>query len=138
MQLRFSTDHLPLRDRISFWCDFLAQQVHSFTPGEVPDAGTFRAKAHGHVGGGFALLDIQTGLEKGRRTAHDVAKDKTDAFYIRRWVRPTLWRAAPRSTPVDVMHEPGDFTISSTEWQWVAESKGAAWFDMRSAWPSPT
>jgi AraC-like DNA-binding protein len=130
MQLRFSTDDLPPGDRIGFWCDFLAQQVHSFTPCELPDAGTFRAEAHGHVGGGFALLDIQTGLERARRTAVDLAKDKTEAFYIRRWRRPVIWRAAPRSTPVDVMHEPGDFSISSTEWQWVAESRGAARFDM--------
>jgi AraC-like DNA-binding protein len=130
MLLRFSTDDLPPGDRISFWCDFLAQQVHNFTPCEVPDAGTFRAEAHGHVGGGFALIDIQTGHEKARRTAVDLAKDKMEAFYIRRWRRPLIWRAAPRSTPDDVMHERGDFSISSTEWQWVAESKGPAWFDM--------
>jgi hypothetical protein len=80
MQLQFSTNDLPPRDRISFWCNFLAQQVHSFTPCELPDGEAFRAEAHGHVGGGFALLDIQAGLEKARRTAVDVAKDKTEAF----------------------------------------------------------
>jgi transcriptional regulator GlxA family with amidase domain len=28
------------------------------------------------------------------------------------------------------VHEPGDFNISSTEWRFDAESKGAAWFGM--------
>ena len=36
--------------------------------------------------------------------------------------------AAPRSTPVDLFYEPGDFGVSSTEWQFDAELKGAAWF----------
>ena len=64
------------------------------------------------------------------RTAADVAKDKTEAFFIRRFARPVIWRAAPGSTPVDLLHEPGDFCISLTEWQFDAESKGPALFDM--------
>jgi AraC-like DNA-binding protein len=130
MRVHFSTDELPPRDRISYWCDFFAKQVHSFTPGEVPDVSAFRAEATGQVVGGFALLDIQTGLERARRTAADVARDKTEAFYIRRFRRRLIWKAAHRSTPVDLVHEPGDFCVSSTEWQFDAESKGAAWFGM--------
>jgi AraC-like DNA-binding protein len=137
MRLHFSTDDLPLstdnlppRDRIGFWCDFFAQQVHSFTPGKVPDASTFRAGASGHVAGSFALLDIQTGLESARRTVADVAKDKAEAVYIRRFRRPLVWKAASRSTRVDLLHEPGDFCVSSTEWHFDAESKGPAWFGM--------
>jgi AraC-like DNA-binding protein len=130
MQLRFSTDDLPTGDRVRFWCDFFAQQVQSFAPGEVPDASTFRAEATGHVAGGFALLDIRTGLASARRTATDVARDKTEAFYIRRFHRPLIWKAAPRSNSVDLAHEPGDFGISSSEWQFDAESKGAASFGL--------
>jgi len=128
MQVHFSTDDLPPRDRVRFWCDYFAQAVQSFTPGEIPDAAGFRAEATGQVAGGFALLDIESGLERVRRTAADVARDKTEAFFIRRFRRPLIWKAAPRSTPVDLIHEPGDFCLSSSEWQFVAESKGAASF----------
>ena len=41
-----------------------------------------------------------------------------------------IWRAAPASTRVDLVHEPGDFCVSSSEWQFDAESKGAAWFSV--------
>ena len=130
MQIRFSTDDLPPRDRVRFWCDYFAKQAHSITPSEIPDPGAFRAEASGSVAGEFALLDIKSGLERVQRTAADVAKDKTEAFFIRRFRRPVIWRAAPRSTPVDLIHEPGDFCVSSTEWQFDAESKGPASFDM--------
>jgi AraC-like DNA-binding protein len=130
MRAHFSTDGLPPRDRVGFWCDDFAQRVHSFTPGEVPDAGTFCAEASGHFAGGFALLDIETGLEKARRTAVDIAKDKTEAFFIRRFRRPLVWKASPKSTTVDLVHEPGDFCLSSSEWRFDAESKGAASFSV--------
>jgi AraC-like DNA-binding protein len=130
MQARFSTDDLPPRDRVSFWCDYFAKQAHSITPSEIPDPGAFCAEASGPVAGEFALLDIKSGLERIQRTAADVAKDKTEAFFIRRFRRPAIWRAAPSSMPVDLIHEPGDFCVSSTEWRFQAESKGPASFDM--------
>ena len=130
MRMHFSTDDLPPRDRVSFWCDYFAKQAHSITPGEIPEPGAFRAEAGGQVAGEFALLDIESGLERVRRTAADVARDKTEAFFIRQFRRPLIWRAAPRSTPVDLIHEPGDFCVSSTEWQFDAESNGRASFEM--------
>jgi len=129
-QVRFSTDDLPPRDRVRFWCDYFAKQAHSITPGEIPDPGAFRAEASGSVAGEFALLDIKSGLEKVQRTTADVARDKTEAFFIRRYRRATIWRAAPGSTPVDLIHESGDFCVSSTEWRFDAESKGPASFDL--------
>jgi AraC-like DNA-binding protein len=130
MQVHFSTDPIPPRDRVRFWCDYFAKQAHSITPGEIPDPGAFRAEASGSIVGEFALLDIKSGLERVQRTAADVAKDKTEAFFVRRFRVPVIWKAAPRSTPVDLIHEPGDFCVSSTEWQFDAESKGPASFDM--------
>ena len=130
MQVRFSTDDLPPRDRVTFWCDYFAKRAHSITPSEIPDPGVFRAEASGSVAGQFALLDIKSGLERIRRTAADVAKDKTHAFFVRRFRRPAIWRAAPDSVPFDLIHEPGDFCVSATEWRFEAESKGAASFDM--------
>jgi AraC-like DNA-binding protein len=130
MQVHFSTDHIAPRDRVRFWCDYFAKQAHSITPGEIPDAGAFRAEASGSIAGDFALLEIKSGLERVQRTAADVAKDKTESFFVRRFRVPVIWRAASRSTPVDLIHEPGDFCISSTEWQFDAEWKGPAEFDM--------
>jgi len=129
-QVRYSTDDLLPPDRVKFWCDEFAKRAHSITPGEIPDPVTFHAEASGSVAGEFALLDIKSGFERVLRTAADVARDKTDAFFIRRFRRPTIWRAAKGSTPVDLIHEPGDFGVSSTEWQFNSESKGTASFDM--------
>ena len=129
-QVRFSTDHQPSGDRVRSWCDYFSRQVHSITPGEIPDPGTFHAEASGSVAGQFALLDINSGLQRVRRTAADIAKDKAEAFFIRRFRRPATWRAGPVSTPVDLIYEPGDFCVSSAEWRFDEESKGPASFDM--------
>jgi hypothetical protein len=129
-QIQFSTDGLPPRDRVQFWCDYFAKQAHSITPNDIPDPDAFRAEASGFVAGEFALLDIKSGLERVQRTAADVAKDKTEAFFIRRFRRPAIWRVAPGGVPVDLIHEPDDFCVSSTEWRFDAESKGPASFDM--------
>jgi len=121
MALHWSTDDIPPRDRIAFWCDFFAQQAHRFTPCDIPDPTTFRAEARGECGNGFALLDIESGLRHIRRTASDIARDTTEAFFVRRYHRPLTWKAGPRSTPVDLRHEAGDFCVSATEWE--AEAK---------------
>ncbi|WP_128935418.1 helix-turn-helix domain-containing protein [Bradyrhizobium zhanjiangense] len=130
MQVHFSTDHIAPRDRVKFWCDYFAKQAHSITPGEIPDPAAFRAEASGSIAGEFALLEISSGLERVQRTAADVARDKIEAFFVSRFRAPVIWRAAARSTPVDLIHEPGDFCISSTEWQFNAEWKGPESFDM--------
>ena len=129
-QVRFSTDNLPPRDRVRLWCDYFAEQAHSITPDGIPEPDAFRAEASGSVAGNFALLDIKSGFERVKRTAADVAKDKTEAFFIRRFRRPEIWRAGPGSTPIDLIHEPGDFCVSSTEWRFEAESEGPASFEM--------
>ena len=130
MQVRFSTDDLPHKDRVRFWCDYFAKQAHSITPGEIPDPTVFRAEAEGQTAGGFALLDIKSGLEAVQRTAADVARDNAEAFFVRRFRRPVIWRAAPRSTPIDLIHEPGDFCVSSSEWRFDAKSEGVVSFAM--------
>jgi AraC-like DNA-binding protein len=130
MQIRFSTDDLPPRDRVTFWCDYFAKQAHSFTPREIPDLGAFRAEASGSVAREFALLDIKSGLERVQRTSADVAKDRSEAFFVRRFHQPAIWRVAPGSIPVELSYEPGDFCVSSSEWRFDAESKGPASFDI--------
>jgi AraC-like DNA-binding protein len=130
MQVRFSTDNLPPCERVQSWCDFFAKYAHSITPNELPDPNAFRAEADGWVVGEFALLHIRSGLEGVERTAADVAKDKTEAFFIRRFHGPSIWRVAPDSMPVDLTHEPGDFCVTSTEWRFERKSKGPASFDV--------
>ena len=130
MQVRFSTDELPPRDRVQFWCDYFAKQIHSITPSGSPDPDAFSAEASGSVAGEFALLDIKSGLERVQRTAADVAKDKTEAFFVRQFHGPVIWKAVPGGMSVDLIHEPGDFCVSSTEWRFDAESKGPASFEI--------
>jgi AraC-like DNA-binding protein len=123
MALHWSTDDLPPHDRIAFWCDFFAQQVHHFTPCDIPDPATFRAVARGECGSGFALLEIESGLQHVRRAASDIARDTAEAFFVRRYRSPLIWKAGPRSTPVDLRHEKGDFCVSATEWEFDAEAR---------------
>jgi len=126
MRVFFSTDSLPPRDRVRFWCEFFAQLAHHFTPGEVQDGDTFQAVASGQAARGFALLEIQSGLESIRRTAADVARDKTKAFFVRRFRRAAIWKVAPGGAPLDLVFEPGDFCTSSSEWQFEEKSNGAS------------
>jgi AraC-like DNA-binding protein len=130
MRILFSTGGVSPHERVTFWCDFFARQAHLFTRGEVPDTSTFKAEATGHAAGGFALLEIRSGLESLRRTAADVARDKREAFYVRRFRRAAIWNAAPKSTQVDLAFEPGDFCISSNEWQFEEKAKGGAAFSL--------
>ncbi|HKM63361.1 MAG TPA: helix-turn-helix domain-containing protein [Acidisphaera sp.] len=130
MTLHWSTDDLPARDRIAFWCDFFAQQAHRFTPCDTPDPATFRAEARGQSGDGFALLEIDSGLKHIRRTAADIGRDTSDAFFVRRYHRPLVWKAGPRSTPVDLVFTPGDFCVSATEWEFDAKVADTASFGL--------
>ena len=130
MQVSFSADDFPPGDRVRLWCDFFAKQAHSVTPSEVSDPSTFHADASGWVAGEFALLEIRSGPETVQRTAADVAKDKTEAFFIYRFRRPAIWRVASDGMPVELVLEPGDFCVSSTEWRFDGGSEGPAAFDM--------
>jgi len=65
-----------------------------------------------------------------QRTAADVAKDKTEAFCIRRFRQPVIWRFAPDSMPVDLVHEPGDFCVSSSEWRFERQTTAPASYDI--------
>jgi AraC-like DNA-binding protein len=130
MRVHFSTNGLPPRERVTSWCEFFAEQAHRITPGHVPDGAEFKAEASGEATGLFALLDIQSGLVSARRTAADIARDQKDTFFIRRFRLPAVWKAAPKSTTVDLMFEPGDFCVSSYEWHFEEEAKGGSSFSL--------
>jgi AraC-like DNA-binding protein len=130
MQVQFTTDDLPLRDRVRVWCDYFARQAHSITPGEIAELAAFRAEASGSVAGDFALLEIKSGFERVRRTATDVAKDKTEAFFIRRFQGSATWRVSSGSFPVNLALDPGDFCVSSSPWQFDEEADGGASFEI--------
>ena len=130
MQVRFSADDVPPHDRVRLWCDFFAKHAHSITPSRIPDPGTFRGDASGWVAGGFTLLRISSGLEAVRRTGADMAKDKVQSFFIRRFHQPAMWRVAVGGMAIDLAHEPGDFCVSSSEWPFDAQSQGPAAFDV--------
>ena len=130
MALHWSTDDIPPRDRVTFWCDFFAQRAHRFTPYDIPDPATFRAGASGESGSGFALLEVESGLRHIRRSASDIARDTAEAFFVRRYHCPVTWKAGARSTPVDLRHDAGDFCVSATEWEFDAEAREPVAFEL--------
>ena len=65
MQVHFSTDDLPPRDRVRFWCDYFAKQAHSITPGEIPDPDAFRAEAERTGCGRICAARYRIGAREG-------------------------------------------------------------------------
>ena len=128
MQVRFSTDDLPPRDRVGLWRAFFAEHAHSITCG--PDVDEFRGDAGGWVSGEFKLLDIVSGPSRLQRTAADLASDKTEAFLVWRFRRPTIWSGGLDGSPVKLVHEAGDLCVSYTGWRFEMESEGMASFDI--------
>ena len=120
MRFRFSTDDLPPGDRSQMWCDYMSQRGYGYEPGGVPDSSEFWAKADGFATGRFVLMDIQGNYTAARRTAAHVATDTTQAFAICRFGSATSWKAAPRSTRVDIHFAPGDWVVTSGEWEFYA------------------
>jgi AraC-like DNA-binding protein len=131
MRVFFSTAGLPPGERVSAWREFFASLPHHLTPGDVADTLAFEAEASGHAAGGFVLLDIQSvGLASVRRTGADVAKDKRGAYFVRRFHREAIWKASPISAPVSLAFGPGDFCISSSDYQFEEDSNDGASFTL--------
>lgn len=118
MQIAFSTDDVPLRDRVPFFLDVLTKQIFSLTATKRPDPGMYRARLRAQVAGRFALLDLQTVIRAFQRTAADVARDNTNKFFlIRAGVESVSHTAPVRATAEEIRSAPGDFCIGSAEWQ---------------------
>jgi AraC-like DNA-binding protein len=130
MRFRFSTDDLPPGDRMQMWCDYMSQRGYGYEPGGVPDSHEFRAKVDGLVAGRFILMDIRANHTVARRTAAHVARDTAGAFAICRFNSTTSWKAAPRSTPVEIQFAPGDWAVTSCEWEFDAIGMTTADWDV--------
>ena len=128
MQVRFSTDDLPPRDRALRWCEFFAEHAHSIACG--PGADSFRGDSSGWVAGEFKLLDIGSGPPELQRTATDLARDKSGAFLVWRFRRLTVWSGGPDGSPIELVHEAGDLCVSRSEWRFDMKSEGMASFDI--------
>ena len=100
MRVQFSTDGVPAQLRLAAWRDYYAEQVCSLTPVDADFDPAFRAEASGHVCGSFALLDVQAGLVRIRRTRADVARDQKQAMFVHRFRRPMLWKMTPIGAPL--------------------------------------
>ncbi len=130
MRFRFSTDDLPPGDRTRIWCDYVSQRGYGYEPGGVPDSREFRAKVDGSAAGRFILMDIRANHTAARRTASHVARDTAGAFAICRFNSTTTWKAAPRSTPVEIQFAPGDLVVTSSEWEFDAIGMTTADWDV--------
>jgi AraC-like DNA-binding protein len=122
MRIDFSTEDVPLRDRVPLWCDLFTKQMYAYDPGGFPDPRSFRAEVHGHVVGEFALFDEWANHTTDRRTAAHVARTTKEAFYFGRMGHATMWRGAPRSTPDDMLIPAGDFIFTSSEFEFNSVS----------------
>ena len=91
VRVYFSTDGLPPRDRVKFWRDYFARQVHSFTPARFRMSPASAPRPANRSPAELRCW-IETGLEPATRA--DVQRDKTEAIYIRRFRAPMIWRAA--------------------------------------------
>lgn len=120
MRFCFSTDDLLPGDRLQAWCDYLNERAFGYAPGGVPDSREFQARMDGFAAGRFILMDIRANHTAARRTAAHVARETTRAFAICRFNSATCWKAAPRSTPVDIQFAPADWVITSSEWEFDA------------------
>jgi hypothetical protein len=120
MRFCFSTDDILPGDRLQAWCDHLNERAYGYAPGGVPDSREFQARMEGLAAGRFILMDIRANHTAARRTAAHVARDTTRAFAICRFNSATCWKAAPRSTPVDIQFAPGDWVVTSSEWEFDA------------------
>jgi AraC-like DNA-binding protein len=120
MRFCFSTDDLLPGDRLQAWCDYLNERAYGYAPGGVPDDREFLARIEGLATGRFILMDIRANHTAARRTAAHVARDTSRAFAICRFNSATCWKAAPRSTPVDIQFAPGDWVVTSSEWEFDA------------------
>ncbi len=128
MQVHFSTDEVAPEKRLDFWREQCRRHVLAFTPGEVLDGALFRGEARGAAAGRFALLNIETNLERCRRTASDADRDRSDAFLVRRFRRPAVWRTAPQSAPTELAFEPGDFCVAASDCLFEEIAPGGAAF----------
>jgi AraC-like DNA-binding protein len=128
MHVKFSTDRLPEQDRLSAWRDYHAEHVFSVTP--VTGEQSFRGETSGHAFGAFLLLEIEAGLYRIRRTAADVARDRTDSIFVHRFRRPMTWQASPGNATVALKHEAGDFCVSWSAWAFDAEARDGASYEV--------
>lgn len=126
MGLDWSANDLRPEDRIGLWCEFLGREAHRFTPVDVPDPDRFGAGARGTAGGGLALLEINADLRHIRRTATDIAqdraRDRADAFFVRRYRTRVRWRHGAREAE-ELQIEVGDFCIVAGESEFEAEAE---------------
>jgi AraC-like DNA-binding protein len=130
MRVEFSTDGLPAETRVAAWRDYHAERICSITPVDFAPDPLFRAEASGYVCGSFALLDVQAGLVRVRRTTADVGRDQKEAVFVHRFRRPMLWKAAVIGAPLALEHDTGDFCVSSSEWTFDAEAPDGAWYEV--------
>lgn len=82
MRIQLSTDHLPDRDRISFWHEVVCQQNFHVTPLWDGDVAGFRATADIHIAGRFILADLHTSHGSVEKTASDISRGASDSVLV--------------------------------------------------------
>jgi AraC-like DNA-binding protein len=124
MQVHFSTDDLPPRDREQYWLDVIAKQVVKLTFNDRPDPTTFRGQVDTHPAGRFTLYEFQT---THRAEYGQVRTHTSDRFALCRVLSEEVYVAAPtRARAMEIRLYPGDIGISPCEWPALVTKKGEA------------
>ena len=125
MQVHFSTDDLPPRERAQFWLDFVAKHVMKVTPLARPDPGTVWGRLDAHVVKRFKLFDYADSDRTGARTVADVRKDDSERFHLHWVAREQIYTTAVTpTTEREIQQFPGDFYITSSQWPFQAAMRG--------------
>lgn len=112
--------------RAAGWWDALSNLLGGLALNGCAAAESFHAEACGYSGQGLALLRIRGTFSRIRRTAADVARDESDAFFVWRVQSAAIFQGGPRGASVDAALAPGDFVIGSADWTFEAAFEGEA------------
>jgi AraC-like DNA-binding protein len=121
MRVHYSTDDVPACDRESYWLDIVAKHRQKIMLSDRPDSATFCGRLDAQVTKRFTLSYCHNRPRSVVRTAADVRRDTSERFQLDRFYHERIYTAAPaRGTTLEVRQVPGDFYITSSEWQFQA------------------
>lgn len=82
MRIQFSTENLPIHERVPYWHEAVCQQNFQVTPTWDKVYTTFQAKADVHVVGRYILADLQTSHGSIEKTANDLSRGASDSVLV--------------------------------------------------------
>jgi hypothetical protein len=127
MRVQFLTEAVPPEERLAYWRMNFARHAHHLTL-DPPSSGALRGTAEGSAVGGFALIAVDTNIERSRRTASDAALDAGDRVFVRRYRGAAEWRTGRDGETFDLSFTEGDFCVNAGSWLFEETAAGGVAF----------